>query len=182
VSPRRRRSSDRPRGLSVCRHPDVRGAPLGVTPTRSASRSRSSWPSPLGRSLGERASPASRGRRRAGSLPSSRHFRRRKLESSPVRPRGFPRLRNGWRPSSMGFGALRRFQKRAATDAGVASPGYAASSGFLNLLTLSSARNLSSLVSCRLRPWAFAFRGFPSPVAGAPLGTAFPSCRSIVQF
>lgn len=96
-----------------------------------------------------RVTPASRGRRRAGSMPSSRHSRRCKLESSPVRPHGFPRLRNGWRPSSMGFGALRRLRKRVATCAGFASPDYAAPLGFLNLLTLSSTRNLSGLVSCR---------------------------------
>jgi hypothetical protein len=50
---------------------------------------------------------------------------------------------------SMGFGALRRFRKQAATYAGLASPGFAASSGFLDLLTLPSACNLSGLVSCR---------------------------------
>jgi hypothetical protein len=35
----------------------------------------------------------------------------------------------------------------------------AASSGFLNLLTLCSARCPSSLVSCWWRPWAFTYRG-----------------------
>jgi hypothetical protein len=39
------------------------------------------------------------------------------------------------RPSSMGFGTLRRFQRQAATHAGFASPDCAAPSGFLNLLT-----------------------------------------------
>lgn len=33
----------------------------------------------------------------------------------------------------------------------------------------------SGLVSCRLRPRAFAFRGFPLPVAAAPLGAPYPS-------
>lgn len=50
---------------------------------------------------------------------------------------------------SMGFGALRRLRKQAATYTGLASPGFAASSGFLDLLTLRSACDLSSLVSCR---------------------------------
>jgi hypothetical protein len=36
-----------------------------------------------------------------------------------------------------GFAALRRFRTKAATCTGFASPGYAAPSGFLNLLTLS---------------------------------------------
>jgi hypothetical protein len=52
-------------------------------------------------------------------------------------------------PPSMAFFTLRRFQKRAATNTGFASPGCAAPSGFLNLLTHYSARNLSGLVSCR---------------------------------
>jgi hypothetical protein len=50
---------------------------------------------------------------------------------------------------SMGFGTLRRLQKRAATCAGLTGPGCATPSGFLNLLTRCSARNLSDLVSCR---------------------------------
>jgi len=49
----------------------------------------------------------------------------------------------------VGFGALRRSQKRAATYAELASPGCAAPSGFLNLLTRYSTRNPSGLVSCR---------------------------------
>jgi hypothetical protein len=53
------------------------------------------------------------------------------------------------RPPSLEFRTLRRFQRRAATYTGVASPSYAAPSGFLNLLTLCSARDLSGLVSCR---------------------------------
>lgn len=50
---------------------------------------------------------------------------------------------------SLGFRALRRVRPQAATCAGVASPDYAASSGFLDLLTLSSACDPSGLVSCR---------------------------------
>jgi hypothetical protein len=50
---------------------------------------------------------------------------------------------------SVGFGALRRSQKRAATCTGLASPGCAAPPGFLNLLTRCSTRNPSGLVSCR---------------------------------
>jgi hypothetical protein len=49
----------------------------------------------------------------------------------------------------MGFGALRRLQKQAATNTGLTSPGCAAPSGFLGLLTRYSACNLSGLVSCR---------------------------------
>jgi hypothetical protein len=55
----------------------------------------------------------------------------------------------GRQPSSMGFVALRRMRRRAATCTGVASPGYAASSGFLGPSTLCSAHLLSGLVSCR---------------------------------
>jgi hypothetical protein len=75
-----------------------------------------------------------------------------RIESSiPIdTPALIPRASNTdlW-PPSMGFDTLRRLQKRAATYTGFASPGCAAPSGFLNLLTLSSARNLSGLVSCR---------------------------------
>jgi hypothetical protein len=56
---------------------------------------------------------------------------------------------NGPWPPSMALYTLRRIQKRAATNTGFASPGCAAPSGFLNLLTRCSARNLSGLVSCR---------------------------------
>lgn len=44
-----------------------------------------------------------------------------------------------------GFVALRRLRWRAATCAGIASPGYAASSGFFPLLTLPSARSCPAL-------------------------------------
>jgi hypothetical protein len=52
----------------------------------------------------------------------------------------------------MGSRALRRMKQEAATHAGFASPDYAASSRFLNALTLHSASDLSGLVSCRWRP------------------------------
>lgn len=55
----------------------------------------------------------------------------------------------GRRPSSMGFLALRRMRRGAATHAGIASPGYAASTDFLSPPTHCSAPNLSGLVSCR---------------------------------
>jgi hypothetical protein len=81
------------------------------------------------------------------------------------------------------FVALRRLQKQAATCTGFASPGYAASSDFLGLLTLHSACNLASSVSRRQRPWAFAFRGFPLPVAAhrlrfAALPAVSPAARA----
>jgi hypothetical protein len=50
--------------------------------------------------------------------------------------------------------ALQRFRKRAATNTEATNPGCAAPSGFLSLLTRSSTRNPSGLVSCRLRSWA----------------------------
>jgi hypothetical protein len=56
---------------------------------------------------------------------------------------------NGPWPPSMAFCTLRRLQKQAATNTGFTSPGCAAPSGSLNLLTLCSACNLSGLVSCR---------------------------------
>lgn len=64
--------------------------------------------------------------------------------------------------------------------------GFGASSGFLNLSTLSSWRCRSGLVSCRFRSWGSpSFRGFPSDVANdvspcdetSPLGVVCPSWR-----
>jgi hypothetical protein len=53
------------------------------------------------------------------------------------------------RPSHEGFAALQRMRQRAATYTEATNSGCAAPSGFLNLLTRSSARNPSGLVSCR---------------------------------
>lgn len=50
---------------------------------------------------------------------------------------------------SLGFPSLRRLRWWTATLARFASPGSAASSGFLTLLTLFSVRLRSGLVSCR---------------------------------
>ena len=61
--------------------------------------------------------------------------------------------------------ALRRIKTKTATCIGLCQPDYAAPSGFLNLLTRCSALVPSGLVSCRWRPWASAFSGFPSAVA-----------------
>jgi hypothetical protein len=54
-------------------------------------------------------------------------------------------LRVGTYGPSVGFCALRRLRLREATHTGFASPGCAASPGFLNLLTLCSARTLPAL-------------------------------------
>lgn len=78
-------------------------------------------------------------------------------------------------PPSMGFVALRRLRMRVATCTGSASPGCAAPPGFLNLLTLCSTRNLSSLVSCRKRPWASRFRR-------VSLARSGPTSRRVLPF
>jgi hypothetical protein len=57
-------------------------------------------------------------------------------------------------------------EKRAATYTGFASPGCAAPSGFLGLLTLSSPRYPAGPVSYRRRSWGSPFRGFPFRIAG----------------
>jgi len=54
-----------------------------------------------------------------------------------------------WTPLPWGLFALRRLRRGEATNTGFTSPGCAAPSGFLNLLTLCSAPHRSSLVSCR---------------------------------
>jgi len=53
------------------------------------------------------------------------------------------------------------YWSRGATHAELASPGYAALSGFLNLSALSSPRHRRGLVSCRLRSWGFALQSLP---------------------
>jgi len=74
----------------------------------------------------------------------------------------------------LGFGPLQRFRKRAATCAGFASPGCAASPRFLGALTLSSAHDPAGLVSYRRRSWGFPFRGLFLPGAVRPLGLPAP--------
>jgi len=74
----------------------------------------------------------------------------------------------------MGFLPLQRIQARAATSTGLTTPGSAAPSGFLNLLTLLLRSRPPGLVSCRIRSWGSAFRGFPLPKAAAALHRACP--------
>jgi len=71
------------------------------------------------------------------------------------------------------FGPFDVSPSRAATNTRFASPGCVAPTGSLNLLTPYSAHDLLGLVSCRIRPWVSAFRGFPLPVASR-LTTACP--------
>jgi hypothetical protein len=78
----------------------------------------------------------------------SRHLDPQAGSRRPGAPRGPHDVRFTGGPP-MGLGALRRLQKRAATCTGLTTPGCAAPSGFLSLLTPCSARNLSGLVSCR---------------------------------
>jgi hypothetical protein len=75
---------------------------------------------------------------------------------------------------SMGFLPLQRIQAQAATYTGLASPGSAAPSGFLKLLTLLLHPCPLDLVSCRIRSWGSAFRGFPLPKAATALHRACP--------
>lgn len=69
-------------------------------------------------------------------------------------------------PSSPGvLCALRRSRCRAATNAGLASPGCAAPSGFLSLLTRCSATTRPALFHAGDTLGLSVFRGFPPPVA-----------------
>jgi hypothetical protein len=81
-------------------------------------------------------------------------------------------------PSSPGVWSPTTFPARAATHAGLASPDYAASSGFLNLLTPCSARAPSALFHAESVPGVSTFRGFPLPVAAATFAAIYPSCHS----
>jgi hypothetical protein len=74
----------------------------------------------------------------------------------------------------MGFFPLRRFETKAATFAGFTSPSYAASSGFLNLLTLYSALALSALFHAESVLGVEALRGFPLPVAATAFTARCP--------
>jgi hypothetical protein len=81
-----------------------------------------------------------------------------------------------WLILPWGLSALRRLQRVAATHTRVASPGCAAPSGFLNLLTLCSAAHLPALFRAGSALGLLVFRGVPSPVAGASLNATFPPC------
>jgi hypothetical protein len=78
---------------------------------------------------------------------------------------------------SWGSSPLQRSRRRGATYTGFASPGCAAPSGFLTLLTLSSPRCRSGPVSCRWRSWGSPYRGFPSRTAGRASRPPCPSWR-----
>jgi hypothetical protein len=73
-----------------------------------------------------------------------------------------------------GFLPLQRIQAQAATHIGLTAPDSAAPSGFLNLLTLLFRLRPHGLVSCRIRSWGSAFRGFPLPKAATALHRACP--------
>jgi hypothetical protein len=72
-----------------------------------------------------------------------------------------------WFPDGppVGFGDPSTHQEESSDSHWDSNPSYATPSGFLNLLTLYSALDPSGLVSCRWRPWASTFSGFPSAVA-----------------
>ena len=64
-----------------------------------------------------------------------------------------------------GLGPFGAFKTRTATCTGLASPGCAASSGFLNLLTPYSVLAPSGLVSCQWHPWALGLQSLSLAVA-----------------
>lgn len=99
--------------------------------------------------LSRRRSDPRRDRASAREPSSCRSGRLAVPRALEPQPSGLARRAFGEQPSSMGFVALRRLRRWAATCSGVASPGYAASSGFLNPSTLCSAHLLSGLLSCR---------------------------------
>jgi hypothetical protein len=70
--------------------------------------------------------------------------------------------RVGTNGPSMGFVALRRMRRREATHTGFTSPGCAAPSGFLNLLTRCSARPVQPCFML-VTPLGFGFQRFPPP-------------------
>jgi len=73
------------------------------------------------------------------------------------------------------FESLRRIQTQAATCVGIASPDYAPSSGFLNLLTVYSACALSALFRAESVHGIETFRGFSFSVAATAFAALCPS-------
>jgi hypothetical protein len=87
------------------------------------------------------------------SSPLSSHalavtFREKDQNSLAGDPADIASAPHNHRGPSMGFVTLRRLRQRVATNTGFTSPGCAAPSGFLSLLTLPSTRRPSRLVSC----------------------------------
>jgi hypothetical protein len=75
---------------------------------------------------------------------------------------------------SWGSAPLQRIRQREATCTGFASPGYAAPSGFLSLLTHHSSRSPDGFVSHRRRSWGSALQRFPLPIRQRRLSTLLP--------
>jgi len=79
----------------------------------------------------------------------------------------------------MRFLPLQRFPAKGQRHivAGIASPDRLAPSGFLNLLTPSSALKPASLISCWIRSWGFPFRALLYPRSRTASQRSIPSCR-----
>jgi hypothetical protein len=75
---------------------------------------------------------------------------------------------------SWGLLALRRSRQREATHTGFASPGCAAPSGFLSLLTLSSSRSRPALFHAGGAPGLSPFRGLLLPRGRPDLSAGLP--------
>ena len=86
----------------------------------------------------------------------------------------FAQIGSATNRASMGFLPLQRIQASAATNTGTSSPGCAAPSGFLSLLTRCSALALLALSHARSAPGVEALRGFPLPVAATALTARCP--------
>jgi hypothetical protein len=71
------------------------------------------------------------------------------------------------------------FETRAATYTRIASPGFATSSGFLNLVTFYSALIPTALFHAESVHGVEALRGFPLPVAATTFAARCPSASSL---
>jgi hypothetical protein len=105
-------------------------------------------------------------------LPSVRRPRRLKYQIT-AKPSFAPS-----EPHSQGFLPLRRLPAQEATNTGFTSPGYATSSGFLNLLTSYSACATSALSHAESVHGVETLRGFPLPVAATAFTAHCPSSSS----
>ena len=102
------------------------------------------------------------------------------------RPESEPEPDVTFAPKSVGnpsshevFASLQRLSSPGSDLHQASTPGCAASSGFLNLLTLYSARTLSTLFHAESALGFRAFRGFPRLVATTTLTVDCPSCRQL---
>jgi hypothetical protein len=111
-----------------------------------------------------------RGPRCALTIPDGSRRTHREADRAPRSPEALPRAVLPW-----GFCPYDVSEMRAATCTGIASPGCATPSGFLNLVTSCSAHTRTALFHAESVHGVEALRGFPLPVAATAFAAPCPS-------